>query len=162
MTKKPKTKKGDDEPPLSGLLWWIIIIGLAILTAFLWWLAIRQAESRPRLFEINQEPYLYQTAMPITPVFKTYAVITAYNPVPAQTDSTPDITASGQKVREGIVACPRWLKFGTIVEIDGKLYECQDRMNPRYWYKNHFDILMFDYQQAREFGRKIKEVVIYR
>ncbi len=154
----------EDEPPLNWF-WWLVIIGLATLLGILIWSIKNPPKLQPDLFKVNyqdyQEPYVYQTAMPIAPVFRTYAVITAYNPVPSQTDSTPDITASGQKVRKGIVACPAWLKFGTIVEIDGKLYECQDRMNARYAWKSHFDILMFDYQQAREFGKQIKQVVIY-
>jgi len=108
-----------------------------------------------------QEPFLYAYAPHAYPKRVVRAVVTAYNPVPEQTDSTPHITASGERVREGIVACPVWLEFGTIIEIDGKLYECQDRMHPKYWYQNRFDILMWDYWEARRFGRRIKEVKIY-
>ena len=108
-----------------------------------------------------QEPFLYAYVPHAYPKRVVRAVVTAYNPAPEQTDDTPHITASGEKVREGIVACPIWLEFGTIIEIDGKLYECQDRMHPKYWYQNRFDILMWDYWEARRFGKRIKEVKIY-
>ena len=42
------------------------------------------------------------------------AVVSAYNNLPEQTDSTPDIMASGNRVYEGAIACPIWLPFGTI------------------------------------------------
>ena len=56
------------------------------------------------------------------------AEVTAYNPVKNQCDDNPLITASGQKVREGIAACPEWLPFGSLVEIQDQVYECQDLM----------------------------------
>lgn len=94
---------------------------------------------------------------------KTYKVvkseITAYNPEVGQCDDTPFLTASQQPVREGIVACPRHLKFGTWVEIQGKMYQCQDRMNIRY--TNNFDIFVFSKSKALAFGRKVLEVKIY-
>ena len=97
--------------------------------------------------------------VPLIPKAKIYAVITSYNPVPEQTDSTPNITASGERVREGIIACPRYLPFGTVVKIDNKYYECADRMNPRY--QHRFDILTFSKEEAMEWGVKKKQVIIY-
>jgi len=110
-----------------------------------------------------QEPFLYAYVphFYLAPKKTILAVVTAYNPVPEQTDDTPHITASGERVREGIVACPVWLEFGTIIEIDGKLYECQDRMHPKYWYQARFDILMWDYWEAKKWGKQIKVVKIY-
>ena len=90
---------------------------------------------------------------------KTYGIITAYNPVEEQCDSTPDITASGKKVKEGYIA-NNCLPFGTIVIIDGKQYEVQDRMNSRYGCE-YFDILMWDYKEAVEFGKQVKEIKHY-
>jgi len=149
-----------DDPPL----WWLpfvitfisLIIALALVCRML-----AQPKVEPPKIEYRESPYLEQIVSHINPRYRVLAVVTAYNPVPEQTDDTPHITASGERVREGIVACPIWLEFGTIVEIDGKLYECQDRMHPKYWYQNRFDILMWDYWEAKRWGKRIKVVKIY-
>lgn len=88
------------------------------------------------------------------------ATVTAYNPTEAQTDSTPNIMANNQEVHEGAIACPRYLKFGTLVEIDNIIYTCTDRMHP----KNDglFDILMFGEQEAINWGRQEKIINIYQ
>jgi len=85
--------------------------------------------------------------------------VSAYNPVEGQTDGDPLIMASGKIVYDGAIACPRWLDFGTKVEILGRIYICEDRMNIRY--NNHFDIMMWSYQDAMDFGRKTLEVKIF-
>lgn len=41
------------------------------------------------------------------------------------------IMASGKRVYDGAIACPRNLKLGTKVEIDGRIYTCEDRYNQR-------------------------------
>ena len=87
-----------------------------------------------------------------------WAVITAYSPVPEQTDEDPTIMASGKEVYENAIACPRWLEFGSRVKIDGKIYTCEDRTHPRL--DGIFDILMFNNQKAIEFGRQKKLVEI--
>lgn len=60
--------------------------------------------------------------------------VTAYNTVPEQTDSRPCEAASGKNIcgRDDVVACTRNLPFGTKVEIDGKLYVCEDRLAMKY------------------------------
>jgi hypothetical protein len=57
------------------------------------------------------------------------AFVTGYNTVPAQTDQTPCIAASGRNIcgRYDAVACPRSIRFGTLVEIRGATYVCEDR-----------------------------------
>ena len=77
-------------------------------------------------------------------------IVTAYSADKWQTDDTPIITASNQKVREGIVA-NNCLPFGSKVVIGNKIYEVQDRMNPRYGCER-FDIFLWDYTSAKEFG----------
>lgn len=83
-----------------------------------------------------------------------------YNPVPWQTDDTPEITASGERVKEGMVA-NNCLEFGDWVEIDGVFYRVADRMNSRYGCQ-YFDILSFDLEEASSFGSQRKEVLIYK
>lgn len=91
---------------------------------------------------------------------------TAYNPVEAQCDDTPRITASQKQIKEGMIACPSKYEFGTKIEVEGLgVYVCEDRMNIRYdcfrqdggceVEKFYFDIILEDHQQAINFGRQL-------
>ncbi len=87
---------------------------------------------------------------------KIKMVITAYSSTPWETDENPHITASGKRVRDGIVA-NNMLPFGTkitIPEIYGdKVFVVEDRMS---WKKSnyHIDLWMPSYWEARNFGAK--------
>ena len=91
-------------------------------------------------------------------------IVTAYNNVIEQTDSTPNICAWGDKIRYGIIAVSRDLeKIGLTrkvrVVIDGAgSYDVLDKMN---WRKeNQIDIFMGkNTDRAKEFG--VKELKIY-
>ena len=87
------------------------------------------------------------------------ATLTAYTPEVSQTDSTPFLTANQSPVKEGGMACPRNIKFGTLIEAFGKRYICNDRMALKN--DGNFDIFMFNKQEALNFGRKVAEVKIY-
>jgi 3D (Asp-Asp-Asp) domain-containing protein len=91
---------------------------------------------------------------------KVMAEISGYTSSVDETDSTPFITASGQRTRYGIIACPSRFKFGQEVIINGKTYECQDRMNARYRDKNNFDIWFETKAEAFAWGRRTVEVTI--
>ena len=84
--------------------------------------------------------------------------ITGYSSEVAQTDSTPFITASGQRVRKDLIACPRYLPFGTVLQIDEKIYYCGDRMNERY--EHRFDRWFPTKQEALDFGLQYCEVYL--
>lgn len=88
------------------------------------------------------------------------AEISAYTSSVDETDDTPFITASGQRTRKGIIACPSKYDFGQIVEIKGKDYECQDRMNSRYRDKEVFDIWHETKAEAFQWGRRTLTVKI--
>ena len=88
------------------------------------------------------------------------ATITSYSSSEDETDSTPFITASGKRVKEGIIA-NNCFDYGTLVEIDGKIYEVQDRLNERYSCQ-HFDIWQPTKEEAQNFGKKVVEVKIVR
>jgi len=84
-----------------------------------------------------------------------------YSSTPDQTDSTPFITASGEHVRDGIIAANVYvngqrLPFGTLVRIPDiygdKVFIVEDRMNIRY--RNNIDIWFPERQSALEFGIK--------
>jgi len=92
-----------------------------------------------------------------------YAYVSGYNTVHWQTDSTPCIAASGDNIcgRTDVVACPRYIPLGTWVKIDGKNYQCLDRMAEKYTNDNYFDI-SFDknIEKALAWGLQYKEVTI--
>jgi len=79
-------------------------------------------------------------------------IFTAYNATVSQTDSSPTITASNKKVKDGIVA-NNCLPFGTKIRVNDRVFEIQDRMNKRYGCKN-FDIYMHEYDDAVTFGKQ--------
>jgi hypothetical protein len=68
------------------------------------------------------------------------AYVTGYNTVAGQTDSTPCIGASGANIcgRRDAVACPRRISLGTVVEIKGATYVCEDRLAKKF--DNRFDV----------------------
>ena len=92
------------------------------------------------------------------PTTEIQVVVTAYTSSEDETDDTPEITASGARTRDGIVACPAKYPFGTKVLIKGKEYECQDRMHSRYRDDNNFDIWVETKDEAFKWGRR--ELVI--
>lgn len=79
----------------------------------------------------------------------------AYNAEIGQTDSDPFTMASGKKVYEGAVA-NNCLPFGSKIELNGKIYTVEDRMNKRYGCE-HFDLFFNSYAEAIEFGRQTLE-----
>lgn len=94
-------------------------------------------------------------AAPIKPATSRiiYVTVTAYSSTPDQTDDTPFITASGARVRDGIIAA-NFLRFGAKVKFPDysgdKIYEVTDRMNARY--PNRADIWMATREAALDFG----------
>ncbi len=86
-------------------------------------------------------------------------VATAYSPRVQETDSTPFITASGTRTRDGVIAA-NFLPFGTKVRLPGyfgdKIFTIEDRMNRRYThaYPHRIDILFEETKQAIHFGRQ--------
>lgn len=68
------------------------------------------------------------------------AYVTGYNTVAGQTDSTPCIAASGANIcgRHDAVACPRRIDLGTVIEIRGTTYVCEDRLAKKF--DDRFDI----------------------
>lgn len=112
----------------------------------------------PKIESFNNNDYEKDT----TPKGKTItAVVTAYNSVEAQTDSTPCIGAGGYICGvEGVIACPRKYELGTQVLINERPYICLDRLARKY--DNRFDIFFDqDIKGAKEWGIKTIEVTIY-
>lgn len=104
---------------------------------------------------INGNSLLPSSPLPEPKVVKTVKVIvTAYSSTPLETDDTPDITAAGTQVRDGIVA-NNLLPFGTKIrmpELYGdKIFVVEDRMNRRKG-PYHFDIWFPSHREAKNFG----------
>lgn len=87
--------------------------------------------------------------------------VTAYSSTPEETDDTPFITASGERVRDGIVAT-NFLPFGTKITIPAifgnKVFIVKDRMHRRM--KNFVDVWMDAKIKAVRFGIHRAEIVI--
>ena len=90
----------------------------------------------------------------------TIAIVTAYTSSVDETDDTPFITASGERTKRGVLACPKKYEFGTKVLIAGRQYTCADRMNQRYRDKECFDIWVETKSEAFDWGRRTLEVKI--
>jgi len=89
---------------------------------------------------------------------------TAYNSLPAQTDSTPFIAAWGDRVFYGMVAVSRDLEAagitrGTVVHLESLGYFIVlDRMHKRK--RNQVDVWMRTQQEALKFGLKKLKLTI--
>lgn len=107
--------------------------------------------------------YVAKAANGVQKTAKTIkVVVTAYSSTQDQTDDTPFITASGNHVKDGIVA-NNMLPFGTKIRIPGlygdKIFTVEDRMNKK---KSdyHIDIWMPDRTSAINFGVKTTEIEV--
>ena len=95
--------------------------------------------------------------------------LTGYSSTVDQTNSEPFITASGARVRDGIVAA-NFLDFGTEIRIPeyfgDKVFVVKDRMNRRYSnpsddsYDGYIDIWFNTRNEATNFGRVRGEVEV--
>ena len=86
------------------------------------------------------DPVVFHQEIVRKPDVYIEAFVTGYNTVATQTDGTPCIGAAGTYIcgRNDVVACPPLLKLGTVVEIGGKRYVCEDRTSRKY--RGRFDI----------------------
>jgi 3D (Asp-Asp-Asp) domain-containing protein len=95
--------------------------------------------------------------------------ITGYSSTPNQTNSQPFITASGEWVRDGIIAA-NFLEFGTKIRIPEyfgeKEFVVKDRMNSRYTfpkndsYDGYVDIWFQTKNEAVNFGRVLTKIEV--
>lgn len=93
--------------------------------------------------------------------YEVEAEVTAYNATEAQTDDRPWETASGKTVNRFTAACPSFIPFGTMIEVEGRKYVCHDRMNKRYRDDWYIDIIKDTKEEALSFGRQKLNIKIY-
>ena len=89
---------------------------------------------------------------------KIDATVYAYTASHSETDEAPNENASGEVPKVGDVA-NNCLPFGSLVHVDGKIYEVKDRMNKRYGCEV-FDIFMSSRERAKIFGKRSSQVYI--
>ncbi|EKD79415.1 MAG: hypothetical protein ACD_41C00081G0001 [uncultured bacterium] len=87
------------------------------------------------------------------------ATVYAYSSTVGQTDASPFVTASGERVRDGIIA-NNCLPFGTIVKFGDKQFVVADRMATRYGCTS-FDIWFSSTTAARQFGKQTGTVLVF-
>ena len=154
----------DDEPPIQKTLLALIVTILAILALLL---PAPPAEV-PEVDLIDIPPKAEASvsevkvrAAPIETDGETrMAMVTGYNTVPEQTDSTPCIAASGDNIcgRSDVVACPYDIALGTEVFIDGNNYVCLDRTAKKF--DGRFDISCDKDMECPYQVHGFKEVII--
>ena len=147
----------------------ILLILILVIVAFI---GIRIFAMEKRIIEVNNNlqdlKILNELRQPIELPIKATEVkpmtmtakITGYNSSPEQTDSSP-CYAGDEYIcgRSDVVACPREIPKHTWVKIDGKMFECLDRLNIRY--DQRFDIFCDqDFECPFEITG-IKRVVVY-
>jgi hypothetical protein len=107
--------------------------------------------------------YFYNNLPAVVPAIETKVcevkkgIFTAYSPEERQTDSDPNINASGHRVQLGDIACPAIYSFGTKIEVLDKVYVCRDRMALKYRNSTdplYFDIFLWNTDEARAWGRQ--------
>lgn len=93
--------------------------------------------------------------------------ITSYNNNSAQTDDSPNVTATNRGVREGIVAVSYdfinkgQIHYGDLLFIDcfNKWYLVEDSMNKRF--SKRVDIFLFDKEESLKINKKCNIKVIH-
>lgn len=106
----------------------------------------------------NLEKKIEKLSRHYQPIYITYVTITAYTPSVNECDSDPQHTAIMTKPKPGTIAISRDLleagwTFGKRVWIKNHgVFVINDLMNKRY--KNRIDIVMFDKNQAIQFGKR--------
>jgi len=117
----------------------------------------------------NQEDYRFLINQKSLPEAKDkkprkimYLTVTAYSSSRDETDGDPFTTASGEKVKDGIIA-HNLLPFGTKVRFPevfgGKIFTVEDRLNPRHG-QYIADIWMPSKQLAKQWGAKVLKMEI--
>jgi hypothetical protein len=98
------------------------------------------AQALPTELPLPVEQAVVPTELPLKPELYIETYVTGYNTAVAQTDDTPCIAATGGNIcgRRNVVACPRLLPLGTVIEIRGKQYICEDRTAQKF--DGRFDI----------------------
>ena len=159
-------KKKEDLPPDIRPLIILIALGLLIVGCR----NTPQVPNNPQVIfssvalrdeemgKVNQNSFVALSSPFIREKSLGSRVVTGYSSTVDQCDSTPFITANGERVRVGTIACPRYIPFGSVVVVDGKIYTCNDRMALKHAHR--FDIWFPTRAEAIAWGKQIKEIIV--
>ncbi len=147
------------ETQLKIHFWGMVIIAVVVIVSIIVLFIPRTAsqtlpERHSQFYEISYASWQSPVRMDWQSE-KFWRIVTGYSSTPDQTDDTPFITASGQRVRLGIVATNEF-PFGILLLIDGLIYEVQDRTNARYGYR--IDIWFPTRAEALAWGKRTLEI----
>jgi 3D (Asp-Asp-Asp) domain-containing protein len=112
-------------------------------------------------FGMFSGPIVYTAQADLEKQTTLNAQVTMYTSDPAETDSTPFTTASNTTVSTKTAACPAFLRFGTKIMVNGRVFVCEDRMAKRYRDGNYFDLWVPEKKDAYAFGRQQLQVIIF-
>lgn len=153
----------------------LVVIAIVISTSALYGSTSSKTglEAQAQAQEINTKALTVKTSIisdsveakaviaPIASVETVKVWATAYSSEIGQTDDTPFVTASGSKVRDGVVAA-NFLPFGTKIRIPklygDKVFTIEDRMNSRYNDQKIIDVWFGDTESAIHFGKKYTSI----
>jgi 3D (Asp-Asp-Asp) domain-containing protein len=161
-------KEWEKEERIFNILMFIIVLLFLFLLGYLLFRTPKTLEIKPERKENieNQSKFILISNLQNISEVKNenkeevlYRIVTAYSSRPEETDDTPFITASGQRVRYGICATNEF-PFGTILKLGDIICEVQDRTNKRYKYR--IDIWMPTTEKALEFGKKILPIKVLK
>ena len=128
--------------------------------------AIAWAEELPETAELGLKTIngtaLMPSVQPLVGVLEVYEIfVTGYSSSVDETDSTPFITASGEYVRDGIVAA-NFLPLGTKLKIPeyfgSKIFTVKDRMARKHSEK--VDVWFSSKELAKSFGKRKLQVQV--
>lgn len=142
------------------------LIFLPIFLMSLMPMRIAERATIPTPTTIGEKPAVITASLPKIETMKVkktiWLTVTAYSSTVDQTDGDPFTTASGARVRDGIIA-HNGLPFGTRVRFPDKFGEkvfvVQDRLHPR---KGYYiaDIWMETREQAKQWGAPVVRMEI--
>lgn len=86
--------------------------------------------------------------------------VTAYYPVPWETDDEPCISASGMNICQTAkkVCASNEFPFGSLLLIDGDIWEVQDRMSRKY--SDRIDLFFMTKEEMKKWGKRTVEVIL--
>lgn len=90
----------------------------------------------------------------------TVFLLTYYDSDRACTGKMDGITAAGTHAKHGTVACPRTMRFGQLLVIDGEWYTCLDRGSAVTG--KHLDVWVPTHAEAVYSGRRYADVEVVK
>jgi 3D (Asp-Asp-Asp) domain-containing protein len=136
--KSLKTRNFLRHPKETSWIWLTVALFLTAMALLaLWWASAASLRDLSYTPILVAPPHRQAAKTPIVaPVYRVVKTVkktvTAYNPVPQQTDTSPCITANGTDICKGLALGKRYVAansfpFGTLLRIHGNVYEVVDR-----------------------------------